>query len=1369
LATFLPHHTLPVFQTLMSVLPTQLPHDYKFLDPYVRSLTLPPRAAIVQQAIQNASFLSGFSQHVLLSCRLQQHHAAQVTFWAGLMTEATNGLLDKARSGRKSIQAGHDQALLQQLGPTISEAMNMSRVPELQIASYMVVSVLAAKGVLGDAALSAFMEQTVHAWTTETLRPGLYCLALLAHFRSSKQVSSKVTRALLKLDKGLDVLREVAHSQPVDKLLYGVSLSAVDRLARKGDIEALPSIKAVLLSELLLPKQISVIVKTLLIAAHRIVDNGGDDAESRKLLAYTLATLTQAGGQSGNIIRAAVQDAEIDVEALELSLDTLIRPIANHEPSDADVNFDTLSSPIAASISVEETLARLPDSDAPSTSCLSRNSTSPFDDICAAFLSMASDASMLAQLDRAPALRREFATRHPFYFSFYARVWCGPYSTLARVRALEKVIARIEEADCRQLDLQALIPYCLTALCDDAKRVRSAAAVLMMTLGTLHSFDGHAKRNVWGSKDLYDRASEIKWMESQTVEALLHSILLPTLEESILQSNHSSTVLGETLNSSSKGGGTHNLSRSARLEIFRCLASHILQTPLLSVILRLLQALNLVRGVSDITRTQLLLPWLREWANLSAEVASGRAVEEKIEEQTIDHETAKTVLPNDGDGLDLFLDLIRKPEYDARQGLLRAIFERLSSMWSSMKVNNKLLVARTMLTVSLRLERHSNAALGAADFLQSVHLPTTVLQEFLEELHSIVGAVADVPPSKRRRTSSSDHSRVAGSVVGSSDVAALLQKYTFVLELVEGATPVKHPELLQSLFMTLSDLQHLRAVVGSDLGYLQNLALGSLLAMMPAYEANKDLKIDTSVGHGDILVSYIQKSASPAVQNAALLLVATLAKTAPDVVLHSVMPIFTFMGTSILRQGDEYSAHVINQTIKDVIPPLINTFRKSRRNIVASAVDLLSSFVIAYEHIPSHRKNELFLSLIDNLGADDFLFALLAMFIDKYETPPPLVAFLSHIMETFRVEVQLQTLIKFMDLMHDVFRPKPGLSAVILGRYDDGEKALQKVVANELTLLSGLLGNRRLKADMSELAQQDDMESARTRDLYAHLLQSTLGLANEVKSKKMLHGRCGDVLSSLLNLLSVPAFIRAAESLLDRSKSGLRTRVLQALQSRVDAESANSADSRSALLAFLPQLTADIRETDDIPYKLAAVSCVDKIAEKYGKKDVESVAAAAEAIAGPQCLGQPDRRLRTISLLCLASLADVLQDALVPILPSAIPMALDYLRASLDPDAYDVSLHNAALTFLTAVVQHLPFMVSESYLTGTFVACNLSAEVVLDEDAVAQRKACLAFLAKRVDSKVFFPALERNFAPALQAGPQVRVCSTVCYLRVVPC
>ena len=63
-------------------------------------------------------------------------------------------------------------------------------------------------------------------------------------------------------------------------------------------------------------------------------------------------------------------------------------------------------------------------------------------------------------------------------------------------------------------------------------------------------------------------------------------------------------------------------------------------------------------------------------------------------------------------------------------------------------------------------------------------------------------------------------------------------------------------------------------------------------------------------------------------QNTALLLVSRLADVAPELVLHSVMPIFTFMGSNVLQKDDEYSIDVIDQTIYQVVPALAQSLRK---------------------------------------------------------------------------------------------------------------------------------------------------------------------------------------------------------------------------------------------------------------------------------------------------------------------------------------------------------------------------------------------------------------------------------------------------------
>ncbi|KAL1860410.1 hypothetical protein VTK73DRAFT_7349 [Phialemonium thermophilum] len=1358
LTTFLPYHSIPAFVTLMSILPSNIPPEYRFLDPYIRSLTSPPRAAIIQHATGRPEFLSFISTYTLTSCKSRQDYPALISFWGGIMTEAINAMLDKTRSGRKSVQANHDVALLQLITPILSESLVMKKSPGIQIASYMAMAILASKANLSDAAIAAFMEQLVHGWTGETWRPGLVCLSILAQYRSARLVPGKVAKALLKVPELVPLLRAIGQDYAVDRLASALSLALTDRLYKKGDVRGLPVIQSVLLGNMLSERQTKMAYTALLLAAHRINSETDKTGDVQRQLASTLVALSRAGGEVGETIRKTIDEVEFDIEELEFKLETMIRPPAIEAPTTDDEAMTNGVVEFSAQHDIGALLEHLSPEKHSLSDCFPGDSDSLYSQLYAIFLSLASTPEGLAKFDEAPILRRSSAPSDVFYLSFYIRVWCSSSPTLARITALERVRQRLKSADCADVDFQFIIPYTIAALRDPSKKVRRAASELIVLLASLYG-TARAKPRRWAAGSQTMRS--VQAMDENATQSLLDKVLLPSLEESILDDNHVSVALKESLDHSKSApeaaspSKKHGLSHAIRLSIMTTLSTHVIHSPFLLVKVRILDGLNLVRAVSGTSRTLLLLPVLRWWAGLSREESDRLAAKENLDVAIVDTTCVDVVAANDKTGLDCLFELIKTSQVLERPNLLQNIFMRIRKVWPSLKGEARFSAAQAMLELSYPVShvepRQDMASIEAADLLRNVELSTAILIEFLESCRDSAKAIAESPANKRRRVSSSDHNRSI-SMQNSPEMSAILNRITFVLELIQGSKPQEHPQLLQSLFTTLSDLQHLRTLVGSELGYLQNLVLSSLLAMMPAYRNNKGLQIDASVGHGDVLVTCIQRSSSPAVQNAALLLVASLAKTAPDVVLHSVMPIFTFMGGSVLRQADDYSAHVVNQTIKEVIPPLIDTFRKNRRNIVASAVELLSSFVVAYEHMPSHRKHDLFLSLVESLGPRDFLFAILAMFVDRYGTTDSILAFLSQITSSFSVEVQLESFIKLLDLVRDSLKPKPALSAILLGRNDETDRESQKIALRELTLLPHLLNNRRLKQEIEKLTDSDDMEASKIRDLYATLLEDILTMADILKATKPLYNRCGDILSNLLNLLSIGEFIKSVETLLDRPNVALRQKVLRGLELRVDRESTTDPRSRTALLAFLPQLTAVIRESTDVQYKHTAIVCVDKISEKYGKKDIEAVTAAAATIAGDQCLGQSSDRLRIMALLCLASLVDVLQDAIVPVLPVAIPKALSYLRESLPGENPDIELHNASYAFMTSLAQHLPYMISGSYLDELLRCSNVSAEAGLDEEANDSRLQCLKLLARLVDAKVLFTALEQNWADAADSG-----------------
>ncbi|KFY30036.1 hypothetical protein V493_02159 [Pseudogymnoascus sp. VKM F-4281 (FW-2241)] len=1361
LTTFLPYHTLPAFTTLLSILPAKLPSQYRFLHPYVRSLTHPPRHAIVFAATNDPTLTTLLNSYVVRICNARQNYPALISFWAGVMTEAVSGMLDKARSGREAVQAQNQEAIILRLGPTLNEGLAMKKVPEFRIGCYMLLSIMASKGGLNDKLLTAMMEAVVLGWTSDTFVPGLVCLSILAQQRGAKQMTKRVTRELLKVEGLPELLLEISKTRRIDKLANGIVLALVDRLGKSGDATVLPLIGHIVQNELLSEAQGTVVVKSLLLVAYRINEDVDPKGLVRQDLARTLTTLAEHPGQPGVIARKAMEDASVDIDELELKLQASIRPKLIQSAPDGDVDMeDADEASEEKSEDFQALLKQLPDND---SSFLSRSDAPPFNKFKDVFLAALAAKENLDEFDQALKTERNHTLR---YFSFYSTVWCGPYPVLARAAALERATQSLNDATNESLDLQGIIPYVITALGDPALKVRKAASAMALGLANRYPADADLKKakglKIWAEKSIYGRGkntASVSWLTVENAARLLRDIICPGLEECVIDKKHIVSIIEKSLNGpkesvDSPGKQTAKHSQALRLAVLTNLASHVVYTPLYAAKYRLLVALNEVRGVTTTTRTKLLLPVLQDLASLPFQVAKENCEAEHIDVTAYNDEVVAVVIPNDEEGFQVLASIAQGEIAPGGEALCAAVFRRIRNMWPSLKGDSRLNTAQLLMNLSQPPSdesRHSEFAQAEAmELLRSVNLTTDILLSFLNQLPT-AAQLADMPPATKRRRVS--HGEIAKTPV--QDMKSLsdaVHKVSFVLQMVDNSNPEKHAALLPGLFNALAELQHFKSQVGSELGYLQGLVLSSLLSIMKAHKADPRLKLDRSAVRADLLVDCVQKTASPQVQNSALLLIANLASTAPELVLHSVMPIFTFMGSSVLRQNDEYSAHVIKQTIAEVIPPLIASLRKEKGGPVTGAAELLLSFVAAYEHVPAHRRKGLYTSLVQTLGPEDFLFAVLGMLADKYGATESIKAFSVDLASTFSVDVQLQTAVKYLDLAADLLKPRPTISAVLLGSSESSTADGNRSALTQLTMLPHLLSERKLIDQTARLLQRDDMDALRVRELYSTLLENLLSLADQVKADKKLHNACGNVLERVLGLLSTSEFVKSVESLLDRPNEELRRKILRSLEVRVDQEKQSNVAARQAMLAFLPQLTAIIRESGDILYKHIAVTCVDKIAEKYGKKDLEAVAVAAETIAGEKCLGQDDERLQIMSLLCLASLVDILREGIVSVLPIAIPAALQYMAKTVEEGGQNDKLHNAGYAFINALVEHLPYMISGSYLDTFLVISNKSAEAELEVEADESRIACLDLAAKQIEAKNMFTALQKNWPIAVECG-----------------
>lgn len=1292
-----------------------------------------------------------------------------LSFWAGVMTEAVSGMLEKSRSGRKGVQEQKEQDVILRLLPTLNEGLSMRSVPELRLGCYMLLSVMATKGSLDDKLLTAMMEAVVLGWSKDTFSPGLICLSILAQERGPKKTTRRLTKELMKINDLPNILVDISKERRVDKLANGLCLALIDRLSKTGKAKYFSLVEYAVKESILSDAQAALVVKELLLAAHRIDDKIDIDGSARKNLARSLAVLAECSGNTGIIVQRTIQDTNIDMDELEIKLQANIRRTVTlvPEPRDTTVENEKVSYH-KTDQSSSSLFASLPSASGQDSSFLGDYNIDIYDQMCRAFIASASSTENLDQFDKSPILRRDSAFNRVTYLTFYIRIWCGPYPVLARTAALQMVTRLLQRSETQTIDLQAIIPYTLVALKDRAEKVRRAAAKLVMQLSQLYENEKTAGKKAssttkWGSDNLYgagEKSNAVKWLLVDHTVRFLHDVLVPSLEECVLDKLHLDSVLENVFNGykrspeTSKKGSKTRLSHNSRAAIISCLCSHAIITPVYLVKLRLLTAVNKARKIGHNTRTSLLLPILQHWMALDPSQRHKICQDEQIDLNELNDEAVAVVVANDVAGLECIESFIKGEFASDNPTLVKAVFLRIRKIWPLLEGQIRINAAQILIDAVQWSTSEPGPSLAvqneAMDLLRTVDLSTDVLMFFLHQLPT-AAKLADKPPAtKRRRTSHNGTSRTG--IHDSGQLSGEIRRVTFVLELIDSSNPKEHTALLGGLFNILAELQHFKSQIGSELGYLQGLVLNSLLSMMSAYKTDRNQKLDQSAVRADLLVDCVQKSTSPHVQNAALLLISSLAEAAPKLVLHSVMPIFTFMSNSVLRQSDEYSAHVIRKTIKEVIPPLIASLRKEKGNPVTGAAELLLSFVAAYEHVPEHRRNGLFTSLVQTLGADDFLYALLAMLVDKHGATNDITTFAVDLSSGFDVDIQLQTVLKIIDLIVDVFQTKPTVSSTLLGSNESSMTEPHRVARTQLSVLPHLLSQRRLIEQTGSLLERGDVDASRIRDLYALLLEKILTLANSLKNKAELHSMCGDVLESLLGLLTTSEFVEAVKILLSRPNEELHRKILLSFQIRVEQESKSDEVSRLAILNFLPQLTAIIQKSQDVLYKHIAVSCVDKISEKYGKKDLEAVAAAAQTIASEYCLGQNDTKLRVMALLCIASLTEILREKIISILPIVIPKALDYILESLEDGHEDFRLHNAGYSILSALIDRLPYMISDSYLDRLLSVSNLSAEAKLNESAVESRIQCLQLAAKQIEAKPMFMALERNWKHAATSG-----------------
>jgi U3 small nucleolar RNA-associated protein 10 len=998
LLVFLSYHSTPLFVNLLSILPARLPPSFKFLKPYVAALTNPPIHAIIYSATNNTSFFLAFNRQVLGAAKAKFVSSELVRFWTVLVSQAVDGMLTTAQSGISTIRKERMESVLLQIIPILDEVFATQGNPEMEVGACMIITIIAARGDISDNVKARFMEAISASWNQTTVDARLVSLVALNQDAVPKRLPKKVAKRLLSTTDLLERLTTISASYRAANLVIATFNYCLSRLNKPDCEQEIEFVSKSLQGGLIEGKALG---KSLQILLTKIASLTAEEANALQFNGNSKKQLSDVFGRNdGSPLSVAIQALQIETEiaAVEAVLSINIhREVNSADEMDLDVPSESQHQ------SVELDLSELSQLSSPSKSFLATADSAVFDKLARLF-SVAVKQSSLDALLNHHLFKQSAATKgDTLYGSFLVRLGSSSnQSPKIRAHAMALLCKLVSTLQTAGQDAQLLTPYLVIALQDESSHVRRHAAGALLEL----SNPTKVGSKVWGSLSLYDEEPPTISLAHDQLTVLLKDTLVPRLQEFVTDSSAVSQVLINFSTTKSKSA-KHN-----KTAIYDFFGTHAALTSLIGPKVQLFELLVQFGKPAVATLSTFGLQGLQQWVGLAEKDSKKLCSSQGLVLNDVNLSLVKTVVPASSEGLEYLLALISGPE--GRFDIVQPSHQRLTEIWKAIPAETRSIFLSGLVEMSLKDPKAGQKLRDASNqTLRNLPLEIDDLVSLLKSLPD-TASLSSSSVIKRKRLSSGQSSTVERIP---KETLEALRRYTRVLEIVESSSSPHgkdHAILLKSLFHVLGELQNFGIQTESSMVYLKTLTINALLDVVNRLKDTKDYPEQLSTVRTDLVVDTIANTPNIQLQQACLLLISGLATWLPEVVLHSVMPIFTLMGSSVLRQGDDYSAHVIDQTVSQVVPPLVASLRARSKEVLSGLSDILVSFTVAFEHIPSHRRLSLFTHIVNALGAEECLFAVVCMIRNRYPTDFGARQFAADLTDSFSPQIALKVCVYFL-------------------------------------------------------------------------------------------------------------------------------------------------------------------------------------------------------------------------------------------------------------------------------------------------------------------------------------------------------------------
>lgn len=643
----------------------------------------------------------------------------------------------------------------------------------------------------------------------------------------------------------------------------------------------------------------------------------------------------------------------------------------------------------------------------------------------------------------------------------------------------------------------------------------------------------------------------------------------------------------------------------------------------------------------------------------------------------------------------------------------------------------------------------------------------------LKQLNEMRDAQSEKNRPKKRRI----------AVLPTADILEMLvwRKGVTVLEFLQNKKKIKNMELLVGvLFDVLKKCLDFDEQASVE--YPKQLVLSNLLHCCERIEHKGVLEKVVNV---ELIVQCIRASQNPQTHHHALLLLALVAPLTPTQVLHHIMAIFTFMGSSVLRHDDAYSFQVITKIIDNVIPVLIEDG--------GAVCKVLRVFVDALLDVPEHRRMPLYKQLLEKIDVEENLFLFLLLVfeshvvhgsgekqrgaLEKYEVTPKRLDVAADLARLFAPNIVITSCIKIIEYLNSLPVDKSDHNQIdespTFNINYHTPKQFRHYKYTIVVFVSSLLSSKEF---VSQIAALPDNVLLQLESLYKDLIvntltyiQNTSKIADKSQNtpqaqywKAMLHYSY-EILDSANALLTPQMFLLVTKGLMSHNLNVIRKRSLELLNTKLqsgveffkDCDATELHSLITPLVETIKTVENDTVEPEQEVIVQTALLSLKLLVKHLAGGEPQKFSTILTFITGLMKIAKTNENILASVILCLAELCANLRAHAIPGLPKYMPALLKILKSCKSEEKPSLLLL-CTITTIQKIVDSLPLFLSP-YLEK--ILCEISFfsakyDIETDDQKITPVVNKLKNIKQKIGSvipaRVLIPAIEQCYEVLLQ-------------------